>query len=229
MRGRTALVAVVALGVTVAIGVPVGWSLADHPTDPPTVNAGTATSLATAPDPSTTTRAPAVTPPSWPGPPIPISRTGGQRSAAGAVPTRLQVPALDIDAPITPVGVDSAGQVQIPEDVHTLGWYQWGRSVGAASGSVVVVGHVDSARQGVGALFDLRSIAAGAEVVVTAGNRRYVYQVIAREEFVKNAVPWPALFATTGRTRLTLVTCGGAFDRTTKSYVDNIVVTAVPR
>jgi len=35
------------------------------------------------------------------------------------------------------------------------------------------------------------------------------------------------LFARTGQPRLTLITCGGAFNRTTRSYDNNIVVTAV--
>jgi hypothetical protein len=36
------------------------------------------------------------------------------------------------------------------------------------------------------------------------------------------------VFGRGGPTRLVLVTCGGRFDSTTKHFLDNIVVTAVP-
>jgi hypothetical protein len=41
-------------------------------------------------------------------------------------------------------------------------------------------------------------------------------------------VPLSALFSHYGQPRLSLITCGGAFDANAHSYEDNIVVTAVP-
>jgi hypothetical protein len=52
--------------------------------------------------------------------------------------------------------------------------------------------------------------------------------VIAREEFPKTTIPLAAIFAQAGAPRLVLATCGGQFDEQTKSYRDNIVVTATP-
>jgi hypothetical protein len=55
-----------------------------------------------------------------------------------------------------------------------------------------------------------------------------VFRVVSREAFPKSKAPYSRLFARDGRARLTLVTCGGAFNRKNGSYRDNIVVTAVP-
>ena len=54
------------------------------------------------------------------------------------------------------------------------------------------------------------------------------YRVVSRETFGKDAIPLTALFAATGAPRLTLITCGGPFDSESLSYLDNVVVTAVP-
>jgi sortase (surface protein transpeptidase) len=91
----------------------------------------------------------------------------------------------------------------------------------------VLVGHVDSARQGEGAFFALHSLAVGTRVVVSMTDGRPVtYRVASREQFPKSRVPLQSLFATTGAPRLTLITCGGSFDETIRSYRDNLVVTA---
>ena len=90
-------------------------------------------------------------------------------------------------------------------------------------------GHVDSAQQGLGAFHDLSHLAAGDPIVVSdAAGRAMRYRVIGKEAFDKKTVPLADLFSRNGSARLTLITCGGAFDSTARSYLDNIVITAVP-
>ena len=142
---------------------------------------------------------------------------------------RLRISTIGMVAPVVPVGVDATGAMVIPEQVSTLGWYQYGALPGATAGSMVIAGHVDSARQGLGALFRLRGVPIGARIELTGTSGKiWDYRVIAREEFAKTTVPLRALFSHYGRPRLSLITCGGAFDAKAHSYEDNIVVTAVP-
>jgi sortase (surface protein transpeptidase) len=94
---------------------------------------------------------------------------------------------------------------------------------------VVLAGHVDSARQGKGALFDLRSVDVGARIdLVTETGRTVSYRVTGREIIVKRRLPTERLFDRDGAPRLVLITCGGPFDRATSSYRDNLVVAADP-
>jgi sortase (surface protein transpeptidase) len=142
----------------------------------------------------------------------------------------VRIASVGITAPVTAVGVDNRGDVAIPERVDTVGWYRYSTPPGSAAGSTVLVGHVDSARQGEGAFFRLRDVARGDQVVLElAGGRRLTYRVVSRAQFSKATVPLADLFSLQGRPRLTLVTCGGAFDATIRSYRGNIVITAVPR
>jgi len=144
-------------------------------------------------------------------------------------PARLRVPALGVDAPVDPVGVSARGDLVIPDAVDRVGWYRFGPAPGAPAGSVLVAGHVDSARQGPGALFDLRSAAVGTRIdLVTESGRTFRYRVTGRETIAKTRLPVERLFDRAGAPRLVLVTCGGPFDRTTRSYRDNLVVAADP-
>jgi sortase (surface protein transpeptidase) len=130
---------------------------------------------------------------------------------------------------VVPVGVDDSDNLAIPTDVGTAGWFSAGPKAGAASGSVVVAGHVDSAQQGIGAFKALWSATPGMLIRVDRlAGPPLTYRVVSRERFDKGSVPLASLFGRAGAPRLTLITCGGTFDNETLSYTDNVVVTAVP-
>jgi sortase (surface protein transpeptidase) len=145
----------------------------------------------------------------------------------GDIPERLRIGAIDVDAPILPVGV-TAGTTQIPADVHEVGWYRFGGRPGT-SGSTLLVAHVSSGTQGPGVFFRLRDLVPGDDVVVEMRDgSSSVFRVIARWSYAKEALP-DRLFDRTGPAMLALVTCGGPYSQATGRYEDNIVVYAVPR
>jgi LPXTG-site transpeptidase (sortase) family protein len=145
------------------------------------------------------------------------------------VPARLLIPAIGVDAPVDAVGVDANGDMAVPGQVRRIGWYRFGAKPGSPAGSVVMSGHVDSAQQGLGAFSALGKLKAGDVLTVAdAAGRQLRYRVVGREAFAKKSAPLAELFSTSGAARLTLITCGGSFDRSALSYNDNIVVTAVP-
>lgn len=225
MRRRVSIVLVV-VGVLIAVAAPVGWVL----TRPPrTVGAAAADALARTTPPVTAPAesdlrgmagAVAV--------PVRDGRAGAGRPVPAPVPVRVDLPSLGVSAAIRPVGVDGRGTLQVPPDVADVGWYRYGPRPGDPAGSTVLSGHVDSAEQGRGAFFRLRRLAPGDPVVVHGSDGRVRrYRVVAREEWPKGRVPLDRLFARTGASRLTLVTCGGGFREDIDSYLDNVAVTAV--
>jgi hypothetical protein len=217
-------VAVLALGLTLAIGTPTAWAL----TRPePTAGVPVAAALAA---PASTPAAPTV--PAAPDVAPAVTARPAAPVAVPAVvpPVRLSVPARGIDAPVDPVGVEPAGEMTLPEDVDRVGWYRFGPTPGAAEGAAVVAGHVDDAEQGLGALAPLRETEPGDEVVVEAADGSTTrWTVTSRETIDKPGVPLGDLFARTGAPRLVLITCGGPFDAELRSYRDNVVVVAEPR
>jgi sortase (surface protein transpeptidase) len=164
------------------------------------------------------------------GPPLVPVQPGGPPAVSTVAPVRLSIPAVRLNAPVKPVGIDpDTRELAVPEARSTVGWYRYGPGMDADSGSLVIAGHVDSLTQGPGPFFRLAEVGAGARISVRAtdGSVRG-FRVVSREVFRKSKAPYDRLFARDGPFRLTLVTCGGGFDRKTGSYRDNVVVTAVP-
>ena len=147
----------------------------------------------------------------------------------GPRPVGLTIGAIGVRAPIVPVGVEAgSSHVQVPSDVHVVGWYRFGPPPGAG-GSAVLLGHVDSWTQGPGVFFRLRELEPADVIWVTFANgSESSFRVVARRSYPKSGLPGQ-LFERDGPSVLALVTCGGSFDQATRSYSDNLVVFAVPR
>ena len=146
----------------------------------------------------------------------------------GPRPVGLTIGAIGVRAPIVPVGVEAgSSHVQVPSDVHVVGWYRFGPPPGAG-GSAVLLGHVDSWTQGPGVFFRLRELEPADVIRVTFANgSESPFRVVARRSYPKSGLPGK-LFERKGPSILALVTCGGSFDQATRSYSDNVVVFAVP-
>jgi sortase (surface protein transpeptidase) len=218
-----------------AVTAPVAWSLTRPPAAvgapvdaaPPAAPTGAATASPAPPAPP-----PASAPATPAGPPLPPMTARPATPAPpprGPAPVRLRIPSLGVDAPVVPTGVTASGDVAVPERGAEVGWYAPGARPGAPEGSAVLVGHVDTASQGPGALSRLRRADVGAEVLVElADGSRLRYAVAGRDLVPKPDLPRDALFAARGAPQLVLVSCGGPFDATTRRYRDNVVVVARP-
>jgi hypothetical protein len=211
---RSALLAA-AVGVVIVIGA---GTLACR-SRPPGDAGSTAAYSPTAPIPGGTVPT---------GPSVPVAAGELPAAATAVPPARLRIPAIGVDARVDPVAVDpNTDEFAVPPSVDRVGWYRYGPGLEATAGSVVIAGHVDAAKQGAGAFFRLRDLKPGDRVEVTGpdGNPR-PFTVTAREIFDKTRIPLERYFARDGALRVTLITCGGPFDRATGHYRDNVVITA---
>ncbi len=144
-------------------------------------------------------------------------------------PRRVSIPSVDIAMAITATGVTSDGQMELPGDPSRIGWYRFGALPGDARGSVVLGGHVDSVRYGVGPLARLASVREGARIAVTGSDgQRIDYRVASVQRISKAALPVDELFDPEVAHRLVIVTCGGRYLPEAGGYEDNIVVIAEP-
>lgn len=148
---------------------------------------------------------------------------------SAATPTRVRIPSLGVDAPVTPSGIDIAkAELGVPADIRRLGWWVDSATPGSSRGAVLIAGHKDSARAGAGAFFRIGQATAGERIEVrTRSGRTVAYRVTSVRAYPKADLPLD-VFSTTGRARLVLVTCGGPFNAAEGFYRDNIVVTATP-
>jgi sortase (surface protein transpeptidase) len=216
MRPRTARTLVIASAAVfaMAIGAIAWWPRSAPRADLVEVAAESTTTTTT-----TTTTSPPTTATSAP--------TTTTTTLPPMQPGRLRIPALGVDAPVVPVGLNPDGSMEVPPATE-VGWYELGVAPGSPQGSAVLAAHVDYG--GVrGAFFDLRSLPEGAEVLVSDPVGRVLrYVVDTRLQVDKDDLPVEELFRSGGAPTLTLITCGGEFDRSIRHYEDNIVLRASP-
>ncbi|MGW2252892.1 class F sortase [Kitasatospora sp. NPDC001660] len=142
-------------------------------------------------------------------------------------PTRLRIPQIGVDAPFTELTLNPAGQLNAPppDDKNLVGWYRGGVTPGER-GNAVVAGHLDTA-DGPAVFLRLSRLLRGNKVEVSrADSTVAVFSVDSVETFAKNAFPDQKVYGKTPDAQLRLITCGGAFDKKGRGYLDNVVVFA---
>ncbi|MGL5811612.1 MAG: class F sortase [Nocardioides sp.] len=223
-RMRIAVAAAVA-SVTFLAGL-LTWSLVGRDTEPARDQAPARASTSSI-DPDQ----PAAGQTDRPRPGAPVKTRSGDlaanRDPEQVPPTRLRVPAIGLDLPVQPDGVDEAGAMALPTTVDAVSWYRFGPAP-LDQGSTVIAGHVDTRSEGIGPLARLERLGPGDTFTVVLGDTEVDYRVDAVREVSKSLVDLDALFARTGPRRLQLITCAGAYDRSRGGYQANLVVSATP-
>ena len=142
-------------------------------------------------------------------------------------PVGLSIPSIGVRAStVVNLGKDVNGNLQVPKDFGTPGWFTDGPAPGQY-GPAVIAGHVDSTN-GPAIFYRLGALRRGAAVVVSrADGSTARFSVDKVERYAKNRFPTVAVYGdTTHRSELRLITCAGTFDRSTGHYLDNVVAYA---
>ncbi|MET9520925.1 class F sortase [Streptomyces coeruleorubidus] len=146
-----------------------------------------------------------------------------------ALPQRVDIPGLGVQAPVVARGLDARGALDPPpyDQPGAVGWYAGGVAPGAP-GTALMVGHVDTdTRPAV--FYKVSAMRPGQTIRVIRADAKVAeftvesVQVLTRDHFDAHQAYGPR---ESGRAELRLVTCGGSFDRTTRSYTANVVVSA---
>jgi sortase (surface protein transpeptidase) len=150
--------------------------------------------------------------------------TEAPAAAPATVPSGLSIPAIGVDQPrLVSLGRNPDGTLQVPADYLTAGWFTGG-PVPGEPGPSVIAGHVDS-KSGPGVFFRLRDLRVNDVVIVRmSGGGQVRFVVDAVREYPKSAFPTASVYGPVPDAELRLITCGGGFDRSVSSYLDNIVV-----
>lgn len=169
----------------------------------------TAPTVITTPD-TTTSAAPATV-----DGPLPQSR-----------PDTLEVPAIDVSTgPIVDLGLTGDGALEVPKDARTTGWFTGGPAPGQ-TGPAVLAAHVNYNHVD-GPFSRLKDVKSGDTAIVhRADGITAVFTVYRVAEYSKSAFPTDEVYGDTAGPELRMITCGGAYDRATRNYEDNIVAYA---
>ncbi|MET9883529.1 class F sortase [Streptomyces sp. NPDC006430] len=144
----------------------------------------------------------------------------------GSPPTRIRIPSIRVDAPLTGLGLGRDGSLEVPPpgSRNLAGWYRDGTTPGAL-GTAVVVGHVDHAT-GPAVFYHLGALHRGAVIEVRrADGSTAVFTVHAVEVYAADHFPDTRVYGPSPRAELRVITCGGGFSPRT-GYQGNVVVFA---
>ncbi|MHA5053397.1 class F sortase [Streptomyces sp. SD15] len=146
-----------------------------------------------------------------------------------ATPQRIDIPSMGVQAPVVGRGLDPQGAIDPPpfDQPGVVGWYAAGVRPGAA-GTALFVGHVDTETRPA-VFYKLSAVQPGETVRVVRDDGTVAeftvddVQVFSRDHFDAQQAYGPK---ESGRAELRLVTCGGTFDRASRTYTANVVVSA---
>jgi hypothetical protein len=142
-----------------------------------------------------------------------------------AAPISMSFDAIGVEqAPIDKVGVLDNGEMEIP-GARNVGWYQYGSSPGEA-GSAVLAAHIAfDGERGVFRFLADSQVGDRFTVAFDDGTEK-TFEIFERAQYGKLELPFDRVFARDGRAVVTLISCGGTFQRALSSYEDNIVAYA---
>ena len=171
--------------------------------------------------------------PAPPEPPRSANRSSAGRPAAPrplpySVPVRLVIPAIGVSAQVIPLGENPDGTVAVPllTQPQLTSWFDEGPAPGQR-GPAALFGHVNTAYTGPAVFYELGDLRPGETVSVTrADGWTAVFRIDRIAMFAKAAFPTARVYGPTPDPELRLITCGGAFDLLSRTYLDNIVAFA---
>ena len=144
-----------------------------------------------------------------------------------AVPTRLRIPAAGVDTPLERLGRAADRSITLPSRPELAGWFSGGPRPGQP-GPAVIIGHVDW-DHAPAVFFRLRHLSPGDLVTVDRSDGSAArFRVTRLEQVAKAEFPTETVYAPDLEPSLRLITCGGDFDRTSRNYLDNVIVFASP-
>ncbi|MPQ99955.1 class F sortase [Modestobacter sp. I12A-02628] len=150
---------------------------------------------------------------------------GSSPATGGPAPVAVSMPTIGVQGSLVPLGTDASGVLVPPTDFAQAGWFSEGTVPGDV-GPAVIAGHVDS-RAGPAVFYRLEELAPGDRLTVTRTDGSVLtFQVTRVGQYPKAEFPTEEVYGPVGAPELRLITCGGVFDHTRRSYVDNVVVFA---
>ncbi|MET7765607.1 class F sortase [Streptomyces sp. NPDC005393] len=161
-------------------------------------------------------------PPAHPLPPAHAPLTAAQ-------PKSVMIKAAGVRAPIVASGLDRSGAVKPPPFSRpgTVGWYRAGPEPGSP-GAALLVGHLDT-KSKPAVFYGLSDLKRGERVRVARSDGTTAeftvedVEVVTTKRFDARRVYGAR---SPDRAELRLITCGGKFDRATRTYAANVVVSA---
>lgn len=149
-----------------------------------------------------------------------------QEQAVFGLPVRLKIPSINVDTYIEYVGLTPDGAMGVPKDPSNVVWFNLGPRPGE-NGSAVIAGHYGW-KNNIPAAFDnLNKLNKGDKLYIEDDKGATISFVVRESRMYDSKADASDVFnSDDGKPHLNLITCEGAWDKSSKNYSDRLVVFA---
>lgn len=139
-------------------------------------------------------------------------------------PMRLKIPKIHVDAAVEYLGITNNGAMDVPSNTIDVGWFKLGSHPGE-KGSAVIAGHFDGENGSAGVFTNLNKLKQGDKIYINYANGISFTFIVRESQSYSPGYAANVFSAGTGM-HLNLITCGGMWDSTKKSYTRRLIVFA---
>jgi len=142
-----------------------------------------------------------------------------------ALPKRLVIPKIGVDAAIENVGLTSGRDMASPSGPGKVGWFKFGPRPGN-EGSAVLDGHSGYADGRPAAFDDLPKLKVGDKLYVEDARGTRIMFIVRKKKLYGRSASAAGVFGRASSRRLNLITCTGSFDVVAGTHAQRLVVFA---
>lgn len=140
----------------------------------------------------------------------------------GITPEKIRIPAIGVEANALHLGVKENGEMDVPETIDEVSWFEPGYKPGA-NGRAVIAGHVDG-MDGPAIFWDLAELEAGDEIIIEGDGKQLVFRVYAMESVDLELADVQSVFGYRSSPELILITCSGEFNHEQGTRKERLIV-----
>ncbi|MCP3028860.1 class F sortase [Halobacillus sp. A5] len=145
-----------------------------------------------------------------------------ESSYKGITPVKIEIPAINVSAPVTQEGLTEEGGMDVPDNDKDVGWFEPGTKPGDA-GNAVLAGHVDSYK-GPAVFFDLEKLKTGDDIRIHGDHTLLTFEVERVVAYPADEAPVRKIFGSSDTPSLNVITCTGWYDQEAETHQDRLVV-----
>lgn len=145
-------------------------------------------------------------------------------SLPASPPIGLRIPSIAVDTGFETLGLQENGNIEKPRSNNLVGWFKLAPTPGEI-GPAVVVGHVDSAKDGPAVFWRLGQLRPGSLIEIKRqDSTTAVFRVDRVSQFSQSAFPADQIYGNIGHSGIRLITCSGDYNGKINRYSHNTVV-----
>jgi len=145
-------------------------------------------------------------------------------TVSNSLPLHLIIPTINVDANIQSLGINQAGEMEIPTNITDVGWFKFGSKPGE-KGSAVIAGHLNGQNNQLGVFANLDKLEVGDKIIVT-DTQNISTTFIVYEKRLYDSGYADDVFNQSDSPHLNLITCDGLWDQNKNNYTQRLVIFA---